>query len=82
MKLLMYSLDKEARICYKTLPHGSVSSLKIFHIAYNYFFKGLYPPSSLFEDCCEYFNVEIFSKANDVVEDICRPQLQENIYLH
>lgn len=82
MKLFMYYLDMDAMVWYKTLHHGSISSLKSFHITYNYLKKILYPPSSLFKYHCEYFNVEIFCKTNDVVEDICGAQLQENIYLH
>lgn len=78
----MYYLDMDVRVWYKSLPHGSISSLKRFHIAYNDFYKILYPPTSLFKYYCEYFNVENISKTNDVVEDICGDQLQENIYLY
>lgn len=78
----MYSLDMDARVWCKKLPHGNISSLKNFHIAYNDFQKRLCPSTSLFKYCCEYFNVENISKTNDVVEYICGAQLQENIYLH
>jgi len=71
MKFFIYSLEKDFRAWYKTLPHGNISSLKRFHITSSYFCKRLYPPDSLLEDCCEKFNIENISKIHDVVEDIC-----------
>ena len=50
MKLFMYSLEDDFRIWYKTIPRGSIPSLKRFHIAFNHYCKGLYPLNSLFED--------------------------------
>jgi len=40
------------------MPCESIFSLKIFDIAFNIFWKILYPPTALFEDCCAHFNVE------------------------
>lgn len=61
MKIFMYSLAEDARVWYRTIPHGSIYSLKKFHIA----FKILYPTSALFEDCCAHFNVENILEVND-----------------
>lgn len=59
MKIFMYSLEEEFRVCYRTIPHGSISCLKCFHIAFHHYCKRLYPPNSLFDYCCTHFNVKI-----------------------
>jgi len=82
MKLFIYSLEGYVRLWYKTIPCGSISSLKSFHIAFNHFFKILCPSDALFEEFCGHFNVENIFKVNDFVEDVCWAQLQENICLH
>ena len=82
MKLFMYSLDEDARVFYRTIPHGSISLIKCFHMAFYHYCKILNPPNALFEDCCGHFNVENIPKVNDPVEDVCGAPLQENIYSH
>lgn len=37
MKIFMYSSDKDAIVWYRTITHGSISSLKRFHIAFNHY---------------------------------------------
>ncbi len=76
----MYSLGEDARVWYRTIPHGSISSLKIFHIAFNHYCKKLYPLNALYEDCCAYFNDENISEVNDHVEDVCGAPPQEDTY--
>lgn len=82
MKLFMYYLDEDARVCYRTIPHGSISSLKRFHIAFNHYCKIFYPPNALFEGCCTHFNDEDIPEVYDPTEDFCGAPLQENIYSH
>jgi len=76
MIFFMFSLREDTRLWYKTIPCGNISSLKRFHIEFNHFCKILYPPGSLFEDCCAHFNVENISKVNDLVEYACGAQIQ------
>ena len=78
----MYSWDEDDIFWYKTTPHGSISSLKIFYITFNHYCKRLYPSDALFQYCCAHFNVENISKVNDPTEDICGAPLQEDIYSH
>lgn len=67
----MYFLDVDVRVWYKNIPRGNIYSLKRFQIEFNIFYKVLYPPNSMFEYCCAYFNDENVSEVNDPVEDIC-----------
>jgi len=82
MKLFMHSLAVDARVWYKTIPRGKISSIKNFHIKFNIFCKILYPSGALFEDCCAHFNVENISEVNDPAEDIYGAPLQEDIYFN
>ncbi len=82
MKLFMYSLGKDARVWYKTIPHGNIYSLKCFHIAFNHYCKILYPPNSLFEHCSAHFRVENILEVNDPTKDVFETPLQEDIYWH
>ena len=82
MKLFKYSLDEDVRVWYETIPHGIISSLRSFHIAFNHYCKRLYPLNALFEDCSVYFNYEDTPKVNDSTKDVCGAPLQENIYPH
>jgi hypothetical protein len=61
MKLFMFSLEKDARLWYKYLPHSSIPSLKYFHILFHQHCKRIYSTEILFEDCC---NIE-FIRQND-----------------
>lgn len=80
MKLFMCSLDEDARVWFKTIPSGSLSSLKCFHISFNHYYKELYPLNALFEYFCTHFNDEYILEVNDPTEDVCGARLQENIY--
>jgi len=82
MKLFKCSLDEHARVWYKTIPHGNISSLKFFHVALHQYFKKLYPPNALFENWCTRFNNADLYDVTDLVEDVCGAPLQENIYSH
>lgn len=82
MKLFMYTLEDDFRIWYRTIPRGSISSSKCFHMAFYHYCKTLYPLNSLFEYCCTHFNVENILKGNDPAVDVCGIPLQENIYPH
>jgi len=53
MKLFMFSLEKDARLCYKSLPHSSIPSLKCFHTLFHQHCKRIYSAEILFEDCCD-----------------------------
>jgi hypothetical protein len=52
MKLFMFSLERDARLWYKSLPHSSIPSLKDFHILFHQHCKRIYSAEILFEDCC------------------------------
>jgi hypothetical protein len=52
MKLFMFSLERDARFWYKSLPHSSIPSLKDFHILFHQHCKRIYSAEILFEDCC------------------------------
>ena len=80
MKLFMYSLQEGARVWYKTLPSGSISSLISFHKYFNHYCKELYPPNALFEECCTPLNDEYIPEVNDPSEDVCESPFQENIH--
>jgi len=82
MKLFMHYLAKDARVWYKAMDHGSISSLKRFHMAFNHLFIRLYPSNILFEDCCTHFDVENISEVNDIAEDVCGAPLQQDIYMY
>ena len=82
MKLFMYSLEDGARFWYKTIPHGNISSLRCFHIAFNHYCKELYPLNALFEYYFTHFNDEYIPEVEDSTEDVCGTPLQENILLH
>jgi len=82
MKLFKWSLDEDARFWFKTIPRGSISSLKCFHIAFYQHFKRVYPPNALLEDCCANFNDEDIQEVNDLVKDVCETPFQEHIYPH
>jgi hypothetical protein len=53
MKMLMYSLDGDARKWYFSLPPSIISSLKDFHRVFNENFKRFYPYESIYHNCCE-----------------------------
>jgi hypothetical protein len=61
MKLFIFSLEIDARLWYKYLPHSSIPSLKYFHIRFHQHCKRIYSTEILFEDCC---NIE-FIRQND-----------------
>jgi hypothetical protein len=61
MKLFMFSLERDARIWYKYLPHSSIPSLKEFHTIFHRHCRRIYSAEILFEDCC---NIE-FIRKND-----------------
>jgi hypothetical protein len=61
MKLFMFSLERDARLWYKSLPHSSIPSLKYFHTVFHQHCKRIYSAELLFEDCC---NIE-FIKQKD-----------------
>jgi len=65
MKLFMFSLDLEARDWFRSLPRSSISSLKYFHLAFNYSCRVYYPHKFLFEGCCEYYDSKETLKAQD-----------------
>jgi hypothetical protein len=52
MKLFMFSLEKDARLWYKYLPHSSIPSLRCFHTLFDQHCKRIYLAEILFEDCC------------------------------
>jgi hypothetical protein len=52
MKLFMFSLERDARLWYKSLPHSSIPSLKDFHTLFHQHCKRIYSAEILFEDCC------------------------------
>jgi hypothetical protein len=52
MKLFMFSLEKDARLWYKSLPHSSIPSLRCFHTLFHQHCKRIYSAEILFEDCC------------------------------
>ena len=53
MKLFMFTLGKDARLWYKSLPHSSIPSLKCFHTLFHQHCKRMYSAEILFEDCCD-----------------------------
>jgi hypothetical protein len=53
MKLFMFSLENDARLWYKSLPHSSIPSLKCFHTLFHQHCKRIYSAEILFEDCCD-----------------------------
>lgn len=82
MKLFMHSLDEDVIVWCKTIPRGSISSLKSFYIAFNHYCKRLYPPNALFEHFYTHFNDEDIPEVDDPTEDVFGAMLQENIYSH
>ena len=67
MKMLMYSLDGDAREWYFSLPPSSISSLKDFHIVFHEHYKRYFSDEFLFVNHCEEYELhdedEIFSLA-------------------
>lgn len=56
MKLLLFSLDLEARIWFKSLPLSSILPLKYFHSVFNSSCRTYYPHKFLFEGFREYYD--------------------------
>jgi hypothetical protein len=52
MKLFMFSLERDARLRYKSLPHSSIPSLKYLHIVFYQHCKKIYSAKLIFQDCC------------------------------
>jgi len=52
MKMLMFSLEGDAWRWYKSLPPGSVSSLREFHACFHYHCRRILRAELIFEDCC------------------------------
>jgi len=57
MKMFMYSLEKDARDWYFSLPAVNISSLKEFHTCFRKRCKYLYPAELFLKDCCEQADV-------------------------
>jgi len=58
MKLFMFSLEQDARLWYKSLPHSSIPSLKCFQTLFDQHCKRIYSAEILFEDCCDTSRLE------------------------
>jgi hypothetical protein len=53
MKLFMFSLERDARLWYKSLPHSSIPSLKEFHTTFHHRYERYFSQEFLLEHCCE-----------------------------
>lgn len=82
MKVLKLSLEGDARVWFKTLPHGSISSFKCFHATFYQYYKRFYPQNASLEDCCTMCNDENSLEVDESVEDVGGAPLQESIYPH
>ena len=49
MKLFMFSLEKDARLWYKSLPHSSIPSLRCFHALFHQHCRRIYSTEIIFE---------------------------------
>ena len=61
MKLFTFSLERDDRLWYKSLPHSSIRSLKDLHTFFHQHCKRIYSIENLFEDCC---NIEFIRQKN------------------
>lgn len=55
----MFSLDGDARKWFRSLPAGTISSLKEFHEIFHNYCKGLYSYGLLLDNCCEEFELYV-----------------------
>jgi hypothetical protein len=74
MKMFMFSLKDDARDWYFSLPAASISTLREFHVAFNFHCKRYYSSEFLFHDCCEEYEKSVqaalsFSPDCEVEED-------------
>ena len=52
LKMFMFSLARDARKWYHSLPPASISSLNGFHAAFTTYCQKLYPSESICHNCC------------------------------
>jgi hypothetical protein len=69
MKLFMFSLERDARLWYKSLPHSSIPSLKDFHTLFHQHCKRIYSAEILFEDCCNIEFIRQKDQTNPLEEE-------------
>jgi hypothetical protein len=69
MKLFMCSLERDARLWHKSLPHSSIPSLKYFHKNFHQHCKRIYSVEILFEDCCNIEFIRQKYKTNPLEEE-------------
>jgi hypothetical protein len=70
MKLFMFSMERDARLWYKSLPHSSIPLLKYFHILFHQHFKRVYSTEILFEDCCNIEFIRQKDQTNPLEEEV------------
>jgi hypothetical protein len=69
MKLFMFSLERDARLWYKYLPHSNIPSLKYFHIVFHQHCKRIYSAELLFQDCCNMEFIKPKDQTNSLEEE-------------
>jgi hypothetical protein len=69
MNLFMFSVERGARLWYKSLPHSSIPSLKDFHTLFHQYCKRIYLAEILFEDCCSIEFIRQKDKTNPLEEE-------------
>jgi hypothetical protein len=69
MNLFMFSLERDARLWYKSLPHSSIPSLKYFHTIFHQHCKRIYSAKILFEYCCNIEFIRPKDQTNPLEEE-------------
>lgn len=82
MKMIMASLEGEARKWYEGLKPGGLFSLKYFHIAFYEHYKGYFPFLSLVENCCDQFEdfIQYLESIDEDLESMDDEDMFEALY--
>jgi hypothetical protein len=81
MKMFMFSLDRDAREWYRSLPPASIPSLREFHAAFNRHCQQFYSSKLICHNCCEEYKdcVQGMIVSNESCEDeIYEDGIREN----
>jgi hypothetical protein len=85
LNMFMHSLEVDVRQWHFSLPHSCISSLKEFHIEFNYHCRRFFPVKSLFEGFCVEFKLyiqEYGSSSNIDGREFNDEEVEEHSILH